>query len=153
MCRPLLSITAWHFCYTRELMSCIHQRIFSPILLLNEPIVLRRFLDSFPWLFHLVIPNILNMSGLWGGHSITVTSSSERNVLDFAVWHRALSCINTAGWLSTCFFNIYLYTVVLILRCSLTRSPLPATEIMPNTITLPPPNLTLLLMHWGEYCS
>ena len=24
---------------------------------------------------------------------------------------------------------------------------------MPNTITLPPPNLTLLLVHWGEYRS
>ena len=75
------------------------------------------------------------------------------------MWHRVLSCINTAGWLiavlklGTCFFNISLYTVALILPCSLTRGPVPVTEIMPNPITLPPPNLTLLLVHWGDYRS
>ena len=101
------------------------------------------------------------MSGFWVGHSITVTSSSERNVLTvFTVWHRALSCINIAGWLIavlklgiTCFFDISLYTVVLILPYSLTRGPIPAAEIMPNTIILPLPNLTLLLVHSGKYCS
>ena len=88
------------------------------------------------------------MSGLWAGHSITVTSSSERNVLtDFAVWHGALSRINTAGWLiavlklgTAGFFNISLYTVALIQLCSLIRGSVPASEIIPNTITLLPPN-------------
>ena len=95
------------------------------------------------------------MFGLWDGYSITVTFFSERNM-----WHGVLSCINTAGWLiavlklgTTCFFNISLYTVVLLLQCSLTRGPVLAIEIMPNTITLPPSNLTLLLVHWGEYHS
>ena len=88
------------------------------------------------------------------------TSSSERNVFtDFAVWHGAWSCMNTVGWLiavlklGTCFFNISLYTAALILPCSLTRDPVSATKITTNTITLPPPNLTLLLVHWGEYHS
>ena len=73
------------------------------------------------------------------------------------MWHKVLSCINTADWLvailklgTTCFFNICLYTVALILPRSLTRGPVPTTEIMPNTITLPPPNLTLFLVHRGE---
>ena len=70
-----------------------------------------------------------------------------------------LSCINTAGWLiavlklGTCFFNISLYTVAFILPLSLTRGPVQATNMMPNTITLPPPNLKLLLVHWGVYGS
>ena len=100
------------------------------------------------------------MSGVWAGHSMTVTSFSEWNILtDFAVWHGALSCINTVGWLiavlklGTCFFNISLYTVALILPCSLTRLPVLATEIMPNTITLPLPNSTLILLHWVKYRS
>ena len=61
------------------------------------------------------------MSGLWAGHSITVTSFSERYILTiFAVWHRALNCINSVCWLiavlklGTCFFNISLYTFVYI---------------------------------------
>ena len=55
--------------------------------------------------------------------------------------------------LNTCFFNISLYTVVLILLCSLTRDSVPTAEIMPNAITLLPPNLMMLLVHWGENCS
>ena len=98
------------------------------------------------------------MSGHGAGHSITVTSSLERNVLtDFALWHVALSCIDTAVLLiavfklDTCFFNVSLYAVVLILLCSQARGLVPAAEIMPNIVTLHPPNLTLLLVHWGEY--
>ena len=108
------------------------------------------------------------MSGLWAGHSITATSSSERNVLtDFAMWHGMLSCVNIAGWLivllklgSTCFFNISLYTVALILPCRIRRGPVPAADIMPNTTTLPPPNLMLVLvqcrslvLHWTNLLS
>ena len=99
--------------------------------------------------------------GFARGHSITVTSSSERGVLtDFPVWLKVLSCINIAGWLiavlklrTTCFFNISLYTVALILLCSLSRGPIPAAEVMPNTIILPLQNLTLLLVLWGKYHS
>ena len=101
------------------------------------------------------------MSGLWIGHSITITSSSERNVSgEFAEWHGTLFCMNIAGWLipvlrlgTKCFFNISLYTVWLLLPCCLTRGVLPAAEIMPNTVTLPPLNLTLFLVHCGKYCS
>ena len=35
----------------------------------------------------------------------------------------------------------------------MTRVPIPATEIMLNIITLPPPNLRLLFVHWGIYRS
>ena len=100
------------------------------------------------------------MSGLWADNSTTVTSTLERNVwTDFAVWHGALSCINIANWLiavlkvGTCFFNNSFYTVALILPFSVTKVPVPASEIMPNTTTLPPQNLTLLLVYWGEYFS
>ena len=99
------------------------------------------------------------MSGLWESLYITVTSPSERNVLTvFAVWHGTLSSINTASWLiavlklGTCFFNISLYTVALILPCSLTRGPAPK-QIMPNTLISSPSSLTLLLLRWGEYRS
>ena len=76
---------------------------------------------------------------------------------DFTVWHGVLFCINTAGWfnavlkLGTCFFYISLYTVALILLCCLIRGLVPVVEIMPNTVTLPPPNSMLLLVHWGEF--
>ena len=81
--------------------------------------------------------------GFEAGHSITATSSWERNVLsDFTVWYGALSCINTASWFivllklgTTCFFNIAFYTVALILPSSQTRCPVPEAEIMANTIT------------------
>ena len=92
------------------------------------------FLGFFSWVHsfsHFQMFSIGFMSDLWAGHSIKVTSFPERNVLTyFAVWHGALSCINTAGWLiavlklgTTCFFKSPLSTVVLILPCSLTRGP------------------------------
>ena len=164
MCRPLLSITVWRLLQHKGI-NVFHSStdIFS-----HSPFKLVHSSSTFLGFFFLSLSfsnfqifSIWFMSWLWAGHSITVTFSSERNVLtDFAVWHGALSSINTAGWLiavlelGTCFFNISLYTVALILPCSLTRRPVPALKIMPNTITLPPPNLTLLLtMHWGEYRS
>ena len=106
--------------------------------------------STFSWFFSLAFSfsnfqtfSIGFMSGLWAGHSVTVTSSSERNVLTgFAVWHGALSYINTVGWLiaflkfsTTCFFNISFYTVALILPRSLTRGPVSVIGIIPNTIT------------------
>ena len=104
------------------------------------------------------------MPGFSVGHSITVTSSTERNVLtssternvltDIAMWHGALCCINRDGWLiavlkwsKTCFFNISLYTLAFILPYSLTRGPTPAAEIMLNTNIFPPSILTLLLIN------
>ena len=91
------------------------------------------------------------MSGLCTGQSITVTFSLEKKILiDFALWNGALSCINTAGWLTAvlklgkkCCYNNSLYTNALIRPCNLTRAPGPAANIKPNTITLPPPNFTL----------
>ena len=162
MCRPLLSITAWHL-LLHERINVLHSStdIFShsPFKLVHNS---STFLESFSleiFFSNFQTSSIGFMPGFWEGYSITVTSSSERNV-NILLWHSALSCINTAGWLiavfklrETCFFNISLYTVVLILPCSRTRGPVPTTEIMPNTITLPPPNLMLLLVHWGEYHS
>ena len=74
----------------------------------------------------------------------------------FYLWSVILhkySCLIAVLKLGTCFFNISLHTIALILPCSLTRGPVPALAIMQNTITLPPPNLTLLLVHWGEHHS
>ena len=53
----------------------------------------------------------------------------------------------------TCCFNNSLYTDALICPCNLTRDLGPAAYIIPNTNTLPPPNLTLLMMNIGEYLS
>ena len=154
MCRPLLSKTAWHLLLHKQI-NVLHWStdIFShsPFKLVHSSLTFLGFFSLALSFSNFQTFSIGFMSGLWAGHSITVTSSSERNVLtDFAVWHRALFCINTAGWLiavfklGTSFFNISLYTVALNLSCSLTRGPVPAAEIMPNTITIPPPNLMLL---------
>ena len=163
MCRPLLSITAWHL-LIHEWINVLHSStdIFSrsPFKLVHSSSIFLGFFSLGFSFSHFQTFSIGLMFGLCAGHSITVTSSTERNVLtDFAVWHGALSCINTAGWLiavfkfGICFFNIPWYTDALILPCSLTRGSAPTTEIIPNTITLPPPNLTLLLVHCGEYRS
>ena len=47
---------------------------------------------------------------------------------------------------------LFVYSCINFLY-SLTRVPIPASEMMQNTIKRPPPSLTLLLVHWGEYCS
>ena len=124
MCRPLLSITAWHL--------LIHKRInashsstgifsHSHFKLVHSSSTFLGFF-SLPFLFSNFQTFLRGFrSGLWPGHSITVTSSSERNVLtDFAVWHGTLSCINTAGWIlsvlklgKTCFFNISFILILL----------------------------------------
>ena len=132
MCRPLLSITAWHLLlYERINVLHLSTNIFS-----HSPFKFVHSSSTFLGFFSLVISfsnfqtfSVGFISVLWAGNYITVTFSSEWNVLTgFAVWHGTLSCINTAGWLiavlklGTCFFNIFLYTVVLILPCSLTRS-------------------------------
>ena len=125
MCRLLLSITAWHH--------LLHERInvlysstdifsHSSFKLIHSSSTFLGFLFLALSFSNFQTFSIGFISGLWAGHSITVTSSSERNVLtDFAVWHGALSCINTTGWLigvlklgTTCFFNISLYTWELI---------------------------------------
>ena len=164
MCRLLLLIADWHL-LLHEWINVLHSsmNIFS-----HSPFKFVHSSSMFLGLFSLALSfnnfqifSIGFISGLWAGHSITATFSSERNVLtDFVVWHGVLSCINTAGWLiavlklgTTCFFNISLYAVALILPSSLTRGPVPAAEIVPNTITFLPPNLSLLLVHWGEYRS
>ena len=161
---PLLSITAWHL-LQNERMNVLHSSadIFShsPFKLVHSSLTFLGFFSLSLSFSNFQTFAIGFMLVLWAGHSITVTSSSERNILtDVAVWHRALSCINTAGWLigvlklgTTYFFYISLYTVPLILPRGLTRNPVTAEEIMPNNITLPPPNLTLLLVHWDEYRS
>ena len=146
MCRPLLSITAWHL-LLHKWINVLHSSmdIFSdsPFKLIHSSSMFLEFFSLALSFSNFQTFWIGFMSGLWAGRSITVTSSSERNVLiDFAMWYRVLSC---------CFFNIPLYTVVLILPCSQIRSPVPVAEIMPNTITLHLPNLMLLLVHWGEY--
>ena len=159
MCRPLLSITAWHLLLH---IFCIHQRIFSHSILklVHSYSTSLGFFSLAPSFRNFQTFSIVFMSELWAGHFITVTSSSDRNILtDFTVRHGALSCIYTARGLNvvlklvTCFFNISLYKIALIWPCSLMRSPVPKTEIMPNTITLPFPNSMLLLVHWGEYLS
>ena len=161
MCRSLLSITVWHL-LLHEPNNVLHS---STDVISHSPFKLVHSFSSFLRFFSLALSfsNFQTfstgfMSGLWAGHSITVTSSSERNVLtDFAVWYRALSCINTTDWLiavlklGTCFFNISLYTIAIILPCNLTRGLVPTTEIVPNTITLSPPNLMLLLVHQSKY--
>ena len=163
MYRPLLSITAWHL-LRHERINVLHS---STDIFCHSPFKLVHSSSTFLGFFSLALSfskfqtfSIGFMWGLWAGHYITVTSSTERNVLtNFTVWHGALFCINTACWLiavlklgTTRFFNISLYTVALILPCSLTKDPVPAIDIMPNTITLLP-NLTLFLVHWGECCS
>ena len=163
MCSSLLSITAWYL-WLHEQINVLHSSsdIFS-----HSPSKLVHSSSTFLWSFFFALSfsffqtfSIGFVSGLWAGYSITVTFSSERNILTaFAVWHGALSYIKTAGWLivvlklDSCFFIISLYTVSLILPCSLTRGLVPALEIMPNTITLPLPNLTLLIEHRVEYRS
>ena len=133
MFRPLLSITVRHLLLLKR-MNVLHSStdIFSPSFKLVHGSL--TFLGFFS--FALSLSNFQKFSigfksGIWVGHFITVTSSSERNVLtDFAVWHEALSFMNTAGWLiavlklDTSFFNISLYTVALILPCILVRGPL-----------------------------
>ena len=142
MCRPLLSITAWHL-LLHERINVLHSSadIFS-----RSPFKLVHSSSTFLGFFSLALSlsnfqtfSIGFMSGICAGHSVTVTSSSKRNVLtDFAVWHGTLSFINIAGLiavlkLGTCFFNISLYTVALILPCSLTRGSVPAVaEIIPT---------------------
>ena len=161
---PLLSITDWYLLLHEQ----INVLLSSTDIFFHSPFKLVHSSLAFPGFFSLALLfsnfqtfSLGFMCWLWANHTITVTFSSERNVLtDLAVWHEVLSCINTASWLiavlkfgTVCFFNISLYTVALILPCSLRRGPVSAAEIMPNTITLPPPNLTLLLVHWGEYLS
>ena len=163
MCSPLFSITAWHL-LLHEQSNVLHSSMdifsHSPFKLVHSSSMFFGFISFALSFSNFQTFSIGFMSGLWAGHSVTVTSFSERNVLtDFSVWYGALSCINTAGWfitvlkLGTCFFNITLYTVVLILPCSLTKGPVQATAIMPCTITLPLPNLMQLLVHWGKYRS
>ena len=134
MCRPLRSITAWHLLSHER----IHVLNSSTDIFYHSPFKLVHSSSTFLEFFSLALLfskfqtfSIGFISRLWASHSITVTSSSERNALtDF----RALSCINTAGWLiailklSTCFFNISLYTVALILPYSLTRGLVPAAK-------------------------
>ena len=148
----LLSITAWHP-LLHERINVLHSStdIFS-----HSFFKLALSSSTFLGFFSLALSfknfqtfSIEFLSGLWVVHLITVTSSTERNVLtDFAVWHGVLSCIITVGWLiprlklgSTCFFTITLYTVTLILPCSRTIGLGPAPE---SSIILPPPNLTVL---------
>ena len=136
MFRPLLSTTAWHL-LLHERINVLHSwtDIFS-----HSPFKLVHNSSTFLGFFSLALSfsNLQTfstgfMSERWAGHSITLTSSSERNVLiDFAMRHEVLSCINSASWLiavinigTTYFFNITLYTVALILPCSLTRGPVP----------------------------
>ena len=164
MCWPWLSITAWHLLRPKRI-NVLHSSTdissYSPFKLVHSSSIFLGFFSLALSFYNFQTFSIGFMSGIWAGHSKTVTSSSERNVLtDFAVWHRVLSCMNTAGWWiailklgKTCFFNISLYTIMLILPCSLTRDPVPSSEIMPNTITLSPPNLILLFVHWGKCCS
>ena len=107
MCRLLLSITDWHL-LLYEWINVLHSStdIFS-----HSRFKLIHSSSTFLGLFSLTLlfsnfQTFSNrfMSGLWAGHSITVTSSTERNVLiEFAVWHGALSCINTDGWLIAVF--------------------------------------------------
>ena len=161
MCRPLLLITAWHLLlHERINFSHSSRDIFS-----HPPFKLVPSSSTFLGFFSLVLSfgnfqtfSVGFLSKLWSGHSITVTSASEGNVLtDFAVWHGALSCIHTAGWLiavlklgTKCFFKISFNTFMLILPCRKTSDPVPALEIMTNTITLHFPNLSLFLVHWAN---
>ena len=158
MCKSLLSITAWYL-LLHERINVLHSSTdifsYSSFKSVHNS---STFLGFFSQGLSYSNFSIGFMSGLWAGHSITVTSSSENVLTDFGVWHGALFCINTVGLLiavlilgTTCFFNISLHTVALILPCSLTIGPVPASEIMPNTITLLPPNLMQHLVHWGEY--
>ena len=137
MCTSLISIT-WHFLLHKRI-NVLHSptNIFS-----HSPFKSVNTSSTFLGFFSLAFSfsnfqtfSIGFMSRLWAGHSVTVTSSSERNVLTaFAVWDGALSCINTVVWLigvlklGTCFFNMSLYTVALILPCSLIRGPIQAAE-------------------------
>ena len=122
MCRPLLSITARHL--------LLHERIHvlhsSTDIFTHSPFKLVHKYSTFYGFFSLAISlsnfqtfSIGFMSGLWAGHSIKVTPSPERNILtDLAVWHGALSCINTAGWLiavlklSTFLRYIFIYSSI-----------------------------------------
>ena len=132
MYRPLLSITAWHLLLTEQINVLNSTTVFFS----HSPFKLVDISSTFLGFFSLALSfsifqtfSIWFMSRLRANRSITVTFSSERNVLiDFAVLHGVLSCINTNDWLiaflklgTTCFFNISLYTVALILLCSLTK--------------------------------
>ena len=144
MCRPLLSITAWHL-LLHERINVWHSSMdifsHSPFKLVHSSSTFLGFVFLPHSFSNFQTFSIGFMSGLWAGNFIAVTSSSERNILtDFSVWHGVLSCINTAGWflavlkLGICFFNISLHAVASVLSCSLIRSPVQAaTEIIPNT--------------------
>ena len=103
MCKPLLSITSWDLS-ANERIIILHSStdIFS-----HSPVKLVHSSSTFLGFFSLALSfsnfqtfSIGFMSLLWAKHSITVTSSSEKNVLtDFTVWHWVLSCVNTVGWL------------------------------------------------------
>ena len=144
---PLHSITAWNL-LQHERSNVLHSStdVFSnsSFKLVHSSSTFLGFVSLSLLFNNFQTLTIGFIPGIWAGHSITVTSSSERYILtDFAVWYGALSCVNTAGWLivilelDTCFFNISLYTVALILPCSLTRGPVPAKKSCQTSLYFP----------------
>ena len=115
--------TAWHLLLHKQI-NVLHSltEILSHFLykLVHSSLTFFRFFSSAFSFINFQTFLIGFMSRFWTGYSITVTSSSERNVLaDFTVWHGALSYINTDGWLisafklgMTYFLNISVYSSV-----------------------------------------
>ena len=88
-------------------------------------------------------------SGLWGGQFITSMFSSSRNDFFLDVWHGGLSCMKTEGckyekrmWAMAYYSRICLYYSALTVPWIRIRGPQLASDIIPQTITLPPPNST-----------
>ena len=103
-----------------------------------------------PMIFHTFSRG--SLFGLCGGHFITAIPSSSRKLNPvLALWKGALSCVNRRistdplrKWGRACWWSRSLWTLVSILRWKRTMGPNPAEEIIPYTMTLPPPNLSFL---------
>ena len=108
MCRSLLSITVWHL-LLHERINVLHStNIFS-----HSPFKLVHSSSTFLGLFSLALSfrnfrtfSVGFITGLWAGHSITVTSSSERNVLNRLRCVTRSVILNKYGWLINCSSHI-----------------------------------------------
>ena len=160
----LASIPLWHLRLHEEINLLISCRVIlfhsSWSAFHNCSVVFRVLaLERSPRVFHTF--SIGLRSGLWGGQSITVTFSALKKFMTtIALWHGALSCMKMEGCLveflssgKTWSCTSCSWTPAFTFPCNRTKGPTPSQDIIPQTMGLPPPNLTLALRHLGDNSS
>ena len=164
MWSPLASITLWHFRLHEEinlLMSCRVILFHSSWRAFHNCSVVFGFLalECSPRVFYTF--SIGLRSGLWGGQSITVTFSILMKFMTtIALWHGALSCMNMVGYLvefpssgkTWSFYNLFINSAFNFSWFG-PFGAITSPDVIPQTMTLAPPNLILALGHLSDNSS